>query len=333
MENSKPFKTLNQQLKILRNRGLADVDSNSKRSLEQIGYYSLINGYKRMFLARDSSGKIIHPEQFKQGASFKEIQALYDFDFELRSILYEALLKYETMLGAAIAYRFSEVHQEEHAYLAIDNFSRDPSNVPSVVGTISSLSSAIKKRSSQSKDNAIKHYVSNHGHVPLWVLVNFLTFGELNHFYSNCTHDIQLQIATDFKNSKEKSYGQIKQAAITPKAVMKINQMVNLFRNSVAHGEITYSKKITKNPDMGDVKAAANLPDLKINSQGGVFELILCLKAVLPYRTYQKLYRNVVNLLRDYKQSFNATDFKALLQDMNFPDEYELILRPKPDRR
>ncbi|HIY92869.1 hypothetical protein [Companilactobacillus sp. HBUAS56275] len=44
-ENSKPFKTLNQQLIILRKRGL-EVPSSAKRSLEQFGYYSIINGYK-----------------------------------------------------------------------------------------------------------------------------------------------------------------------------------------------------------------------------------------------------------------------------------------------
>ena len=145
--NSKPFKTLNRQLIILRERGLDDAHAKAKRSLEQIGYYSLINGYKWMFLARDSNGNIIHPEVYKDDASFDEIKSLYDFDFELRAILYRALLKYETMLGAEIAYRFSEQHQEEHAYLAMDNFSRNPQQVSSVVGTISSLSSTIKKYS------------------------------------------------------------------------------------------------------------------------------------------------------------------------------------------
>lgn len=165
--NSKPFKTLNQQLNILRGRGLNDAHKKAKRSLEQIGYYSLINGYKWMFLARDSNGDPIHPELYKKDATFEEIKSLYDFDFELRAILYRALLKYETMLGAELAYRFSEKHSEEHSYLAMDNFSRDSGKVSSVVGTISSLSSTIQKYSSRKGDNAIKHYVNKHGHVPL----------------------------------------------------------------------------------------------------------------------------------------------------------------------
>lgn len=39
----KPFKTHNQQLKILRDRGL-EVPSEKKRDLENENYYNIING-------------------------------------------------------------------------------------------------------------------------------------------------------------------------------------------------------------------------------------------------------------------------------------------------
>ena len=46
----KPFRTHNQQLKILRKRG-KDVPTNGepKRILERENYYNLINGYKYLF--------------------------------------------------------------------------------------------------------------------------------------------------------------------------------------------------------------------------------------------------------------------------------------------
>lgn len=55
----KPFKTYNQQLKILRNRGLI-ISNGSKaiRILERENYYTVINGYKFFFLERDFNG---HP--------------------------------------------------------------------------------------------------------------------------------------------------------------------------------------------------------------------------------------------------------------------------------
>lgn len=324
--HSKPFKTLNQQLNILRERGLSDADHKAKRSLEQIGYYSLINGYKWLFLARDSNGNVIHPEVYKDNATFKEIDALYDFDFELRSILYRAVLKYETMLGAEIAYRFSEEHPEEHSYLAMDNFTRDPKRVASVVGTISALSSTIKKYSKKKGKNAINHYVNKHGHVPLWVLVNFLTFGELNFFYGNCTDNIQLEIAKDFRKIKCHSYKNKNQASITPDAILDINKMVNIFRNAVAHGEITYSKIVYKTPHLGEIKSAANVRGISLHSQAGVFELVIAMKAILPKKNYQRLIKDLKSLLKDFKPQFTNSIYSAILQDMHFPQNFEEII-------
>ena len=37
---------------------------------------------------------------------------------------------------------------------------------------------------------AIKHYIEDHGSVPLWVLVNYLTIGNLSYLY--VTHRIQI---------------------------------------------------------------------------------------------------------------------------------------------
>lgn len=323
--NSKPFKTHNQQLKILRDRGL-HVPSSANRSLEQIGYYSLVNGYKWSFLQRDSTGRPVHPEQFVAGATFNEIQSLYDFDRELRSALYEGLLKYESILGAEISYRFSEVHQEEHSYLAIDNFRRDQSSVADVVGTISSLSNTIKRKASIKRgENAIKHYVNKHGHVPLWVLVNFLTFGDLNFFFKNCTDSLQITIAKDFTDTRKRSYNYNQTVKITPGIILAANHLVNHFRNAVAHGEITFSKRIHKAPELNGLKPALGLK-FSLNSQSGVFELMLILKAVLPKTDYQRLRSKLFMILKKYSTRFESISFNSVLQDMNFPANYTSVL-------
>ena len=54
----KEYKTFNQQLTILRNRGLiVPTDGKPKRFLEQENYYNVINGYKDLFLLKDTHGK------------------------------------------------------------------------------------------------------------------------------------------------------------------------------------------------------------------------------------------------------------------------------------
>lgn len=325
-ENHKPFKTLRSQLKILRNRGLkVSTDGKPMRFLERIGYYTLINGYKTLFLTRDSTGKVIHPEEFIKDASFNEILSLYNFDKELRSILYSALLEYETNLGSELAYRFSEEFPDENSYLAIDNF--NGSDISSVVGTISSLSNTIKNKTSVNKnqENAIKHYVNNHGHVPLWVLVNFLTFGELNYFYKNCQDKVQMNIAKDFSNHLRREYNKKYDISIKPETINAINHLVNHFRNAVAHNEITYSKHLYKSPGLQSIKNILSLP-VSLNSQAGIFELVISLKVVLPRKEYSILTKRIIKLLEKYQEQFHSVNFKAILQDMNFPANYKKLL-------
>lgn len=315
---TKPFKTHNQQLKILRERGLS-VPSSAKRSLENYGYYSIINGYKWSFLQRGTDGKPINPEQYIKNAKFQEIETLYDFDSELRSILFEALLKYESSLSAELAYRFSEAHPEEHSYLAINNFSKDSRKVHDVVSTISSLSGVIKYKFKQK--NAITHYVNKHRHVPLWVLVNFLTFGDFNYFYQILTDDVKLKIAQDFSAQRKRVYS-VKSLAITPDTIMAVNHLVNHFRNAVAHGEITFSKKIHKTPNLQSIKVPLGIQTTALNSQAGVFELIIALKVVLQKKTFKKLSRELRQLFSDYQNEFSSITFASILSDMNFPTNF-----------
>lgn len=315
---TKPFKTHNQQLKILRERGLS-VPSSAKRSLENYGYYSIINGYKWSFLQRGTDGKPINPEQYVKNAKFQEIETLYDFDSELRSILFEALLKYESSLSAELAYRFSEAHPEEHSYLAINNFSKDSRKVHDVVSTISSLSGVIKYKFKQK--NAITHYVNKHRHVPLWVLVNFLTFGDFNYFYQILTDDVKLKIAQDFSAQRKRVYS-VKSLAITPDTIMAVNHLVNHFRNAVAHGEITFSKKIHRSPNLQSIKVPLGIQTTALNSQAGVFELIIALKVVLQKKAFKKLSRKLRQLFSDYQNEFSSITFASILSDMNFPTNF-----------
>ena len=61
----KEFKTFNQQLTILRDRGMiVPTDGSPKRFLEQENYYNVINGYKDLFLCKDSHGNTIIPETY-----------------------------------------------------------------------------------------------------------------------------------------------------------------------------------------------------------------------------------------------------------------------------
>lgn len=330
-KNKKPFKTHNQQMRILRDRELI-VPSESKRSLEEHGYYSLINGYKELFL-RKHNGEAVSPEKYLENASFKEIKSLYDFDKKLRHILFTPLMEYESNLGSEISYRFSEKYSEPHAYLAIGNYTNDEDKANTIVKTISNLSNEISRKTQRHKNtknkrtNAIDHYVNEYKHVPLWVLVNYLTFGELNYFYKSCTDDVKKDIALDFSTKYKRNYKT--KIKIHTESIETLNQLVNYFRNSVAHGERTYDKIIFKSKEFKSIKQDLGITNFDSKSQCGVFELIVALKLVLCKKEYHDLVKQIYDLFDKYGKSFKSVEFKEILDAMHFPDNYREILKVK----
>ena len=83
----KEFLTYKQQMEKLRSSGLRIEDEEvCRRVLADIGYFLVVNGYQSFF--RDPSTRV-----YREGATFGDILALYEFDVELREIMLDALLK------------------------------------------------------------------------------------------------------------------------------------------------------------------------------------------------------------------------------------------------
>ena len=78
----KPFKTIEQQMAILRSRNM-DVDSSASAVLKREGYYSVVNGYKAPFLAMAGNGRE-QQDRYLDGTSFEDVYRLFRFDRDLR---------------------------------------------------------------------------------------------------------------------------------------------------------------------------------------------------------------------------------------------------------
>lgn len=271
----KPFKTHRQQIKILRDRGLIVNSPKALRILERENYYNVINGYKDPFLEHDQNGNSVSPETYRRGASFEEIYKLYTFDRELRNVLLKYLLKAENNIKSKLSYRFTQKFNEPSAYLQMKNFSSNPKHLKTVLKLIATLSSLISKKAEGT--GPVKHYLDNHGGVPLWVLVGYLTIGNISYFYLVLDDSLKELIAKDFSQEYKKSYNQHLQ--IPKNSIEDVLKSINLFRNVCAHEERLYCFKLNRPPRSRHNSNLLNIPSQ--NLQGSLFSMVALLKLVL----------------------------------------------------
>ena len=91
-------------------------------------------------------------------------------DFEI------SLLIFENSLKRLFHMNFQENIQKLIPYLDIANYREDDPK-----GVLKQISIPTKTiHDNVGSKGAIKHYIEDHGSVPLWVLVNYLTIGNLH---------------------------------------------------------------------------------------------------------------------------------------------------------
>lgn len=153
------------------------------------GYYSIIDGYKEPFLEPVVTKDDLS-DRYKGNTSFDDIFALFTFDRSLRALTFRNLIKAEAIARTAIAYTFASAHRGQDAYLLQENYCSEQEYLEynrsnnSYADELSGLTSILKRTRDKSDSDFISHYRNAHGSVPIWVLDNALTFGNIQHFFN-----------------------------------------------------------------------------------------------------------------------------------------------------
>ena len=193
--SEKEFKTYKELLSLLGSRGVdlstSALRGSAKRAIQHEGYYRLINGYKGPFLSSSNP-----EDQYIVGTTVDQIYDLCKFDRRLRSLCLSSILYIESNIKNIIAYTFSSMHGHKN-YLVMANF--DTSQRDGIESVTKLFASIQKQISSRWSDPSIKHYLSEYGYIPLWVLNNILTLGDVSKFYSLMKQPERQAVAKVFK--------------------------------------------------------------------------------------------------------------------------------------
>ncbi len=244
---SKPFTTVEEQIQLLKKRGVGFSDeSEAARFLLGKGYYIVINGYKSAFLDEEMTN-LASDDRYREGITFAHFKLLYTFDATLRSMVMNLLLDAESAMKTAVIYAFCEVHREIDAYLDPANYCsrsayHDEKNYTR--GLIKLLSTLQGIRDNRHRKEYIAHYDGCHHCVPLWVAGKCLTFGNVSAFF-------------DFQQQAVKTRSCIALAKTLGKRTIKQRDLtyafrtLPAFRNICAHNERLYCARTGKRGDKG----------------------------------------------------------------------------------
>lgn len=309
---TKPFLTYAGQLnKLTIDKGLTIVDTAAaQKALENISYYALIGGYKQL---------LYNPmtRQYLPGTTFEDILSLYYFDKSLRELVFRYLCLIEQKMRSLISYSFSETYSpNESEYLNVSNYNNSRRNV-------SGIHKLIQMLTMEARTNASHPYVvyqrTTYNNVPLWAIVNTLTFGQLSKMYSFLKTGVQSKISRSFDHVNERELGQYLKA-------------LTHFRNVCAHNERLFSFRCRLDIPDTSLHRKLNLPKKGSQYRKGksdLFSVVIAFRYLLPRKDFLLFKRDLSRLLDKVTADSHILTEDKLLEAMGFPANWKSITRYK----
>lgn len=240
----KPFTSIDEQVRLLASRGVI-TDRDTPLLLAREGYYSVVNGYKDPFLDQEQT-RIVGDDRYIPGTTFKDLHALFLFDRDLRFLCFRTLTTAEALLRTARAYCFTQSHPDEpNAYLNphnLDERNANPRDLEYVLNELGRIVEHSRRSPGHGGKAYLYHCAMQHdGEIPLWVLVNDMTMGQLTSLFRVMTQEDRASVARYFEGLYGASHsGEVQ---IPPRKLDTIYRRIKDFRNICAHDDRLYCAK------------------------------------------------------------------------------------------
>lgn len=316
--SDKLFRSYEQQLDLLRSRGLEIVDpEEGKAILAAENYYNVINGYKRLFIVPNQNGQ---DEHYKDGASIHEIHALFQFDNRLRMTCLARILEVERHVKSAIAYNFSMVFgHDDRQYLRLENFdAKEDISHPGSTYAEEMLTYVAddRKKALKVTNSSVRHYADCYGYIPLWVLTNTFSFGTTTSFYRCMRRPEREHVAMRFS---------------LPESVLtRFLVALNFYRNCCAHGGRFYEYKIAhytipSTPLTAKLGLQGSAGRPFIQGQGDILALFIMLRHLLEQRPFCDFADEIDSELTELGSSLNTICIDDVTAVMGLSENWRLL--------
>ena len=287
--NLKKPATFDEQIGILEKHGISINNcKHAKDILKFVNYYRL-TGYALQFRVSENESL------YTGNISFDDVYKIYKADEHLRNLLRLYIEKAEIYYRTQIAYGFAiskctvppyDQHYDENNFYDKDGYNRVMEN--------------FGREKDYYKDSLIvKHHKDKYsGKMPIWVMVELMSFSGLSKLYKSMYISEKSEIA--------------KTIGVNYTTLENHLHCLSVLRNKCAHGARLYNTEFYP-PAKFTSEFLKRNPEIKNNS---LFAYILILLKRLPDKqSKQELIESVQNLIEQYK---NDIDIKL----MGFPTNY-----------
>lgn len=305
----KTFKTIDEQIDILKSKGLKIEDYVDTRDILLRENYFFISGYRHLFLKSNKD------RMFIPGTEFKELYAMFNFDRQMRNIFFKNLLIVENNAKSIFSYTLSKKYGiKEKNYLNPANFDRSNEKSRQVNDLLKKIKRQIRVNGGQ--HSATMHYINNYGYVPFWVVVKVLSFGLISELFTILKSEDQKEISSVYD--------------VPVSSLLCYFPILANFRNLCAHEDIMYNHKTQRVID--DTKYHAYL---KIDRMDGeyiygkddLFGLVIILKQLLRESDFTLLINEISYELDVLDGKLHTISIDKVLDSMGFPLNYREIAR------
>lgn len=255
LQDPKPYKSWEQQLQLIADRfsisGLGEQYLKSNNYFRLSGYWFPMRELVKPRSSKDSTGREIRAESFSNAYSFDQVQELYEWEAELRTLLFGALGKIELALRSQVAHQLGKHNPFAHCFpeLFLPKFNRKAKlskrlkflyenrriHRTDYEQWLRKISHSSTRHASS--DDAIKHQLEKYGNVHIWSLVEILEFNTVVTAFANLKQPDSVEIAKFF--------------GYTAKHVADLRsqlEALNNLRNKIAHHSRIWNRNFSRAP-------------------------------------------------------------------------------------
>ncbi|MCC8037942.1 MAG: Abi family protein [Bacteroidales bacterium] len=289
---TKPATTIDEQLGLLKTRGLAIQDEDKAREiLLDIGYYRL--GFYLFPFEKSYPQLRNRTHEYIDGATFEDAVKLYYFDFDLRLLLTRYLTRIEIAFRTALIYNLSNKYSPNSVWFIS----------PAVVSRSYARDFENKVYTADFKRNPIiqRHHQKNPNDrfAPSWKTLEFMTFGAVMKLYEQLKErDDKILIAQKLG---------IRQVVTFESYMHTIREV----RNACAHGHLLYDLRLPRRINRGP----AHITPQESGNIVGALRVIRYMMAQISTKRADDLSASVKSLYE--KLCMEAPNLKPLMPDFS----------------